>query len=249
MKKNIIALKNFYIFLFIIIVAVILLTPWLIRQGFSILDEETLEVIIIGLLFIVSYVIYVLYQNEIKKNLEALKDSENHRLTLEERLDEAFKHIGQVNVQIQEIRSIFSGLKKYPENKNDFKNILKYFAEKVLSIIAVDWVLFKIIDINSVKTLGEHSQCREGAVFPINKIGNHDLIDKISLEAYNILRSDQNDLKIKVYCITPKIEIAKQTEIFIKAVVNQLEMLFLIFSSNYYKNNKIINNQENIQIF
>jgi len=147
-----------------------------------------------------------------------------------------------VNVQIQEIRSIFNGLKKYPESKNDFKNILKYFAEKVLSIIAVDWVLFKIIDIDNIKTLGEYNQRREGAVSSISKIGNNDLINKTNLESYNILCSDQGDLNIKIYCVIPKVELAKQTEIFIKAVLNQLEMLFIIFSSSYYKNNKIKDN-------
>ena len=147
-----------------------------------------------------------------------------------------------MNVQIQEIRSIFNGLKKYPESKNDFKNILKYFAEKVLSIIAVDWVLFKIIDIDNIKTLGEYNQRREGAVSSISKIGNNDLINKTNLESYNILCSDQGDLNIKIYCVIPKVELAKQTEIFIKAVLNQLEMLFIIFSSSYYKNNKIKDN-------
>jgi len=238
MKKNIFILKNFYVFLLIIIIVVIILTPLLISDGFSIFDEEIVEVIIIALLFAVSSIIYVFYQNELKRNQEALENAEKHRLTLEERLDDAFKHIGQVNVQIQEIRFIFNGLKKYPESKNEFKNILKYFAEKVLGIIAVDWVLFKIIDIENIKTLGEHYQRREGAIFSANKIGNNDLINKISLESYNILCSEQGNLNIKVYCILPKFEIAKQTEIFIKAVLNQLEMLFVIYSSGYYKNNK-----------
>jgi len=225
--------------LFIIVLVIIVFTPLLIRQGFSIFEEEVLEAIIVSLLFIVSYIIYILYLNEIKKNQEALKNLEKNRLTLEERLTEAFKHIGQVNVQIKEIRSIFNGLKKYPESKNDFKNILKYFAEKVLSIIAVDWVLFKIIDLENIKTLGEYGQCRGESAFPINKIGNNDIVKKTNFEQYNILCSDQGDLNIKIYCITPKIRINDETETFIKVVVNQLEMIFLIFSSDYYKDNRI----------
>lgn len=245
MKKSIFILRNLYVFLFVIIVAIVVFTPWLIRQGFSIIGEETLEVIIIGLLFVVSYIIYVLYRNEVERNRLELENLKEHRLTLEERLDEAFKHIGQVNVQIQEIKSIFSGFKKYPESKNDFKNILRYFAEKVLSIVAVDWVLFKIIDLENVKTLSEHSQCRDGAVFSMSKIGNNNLVNQAGLEPYNVLYSDRDDLKVKIYCLMPKTKIAESTEIFIKAIINQLEMIFLIFSSNYYKNGKIKNDTKN----
>lgn len=244
MKRNIFILRNLYIFLFIVIIATIVFTPWLIGRGVSIIDEETLEVITIGMLFVVSYIIYVLYKNEIERNQAELINLKEHRLTLEERLDEAFKHIGQVNVQIQEIRSIFEEFKKYPESENDFKNILIYFAERILGMINTDWVSFRIVNLADFKTLKEYNCCRGESKLLKTKIQNSDLADQVDLPNYTILSSSQENLRVKAYCILPKKEINEEAEILVKAIISQLEMIFLIYSSVFLKNNDGVNKQQ-----
>jgi len=66
--------------------------------------------------------------------------------TAEEKMNDSFKYIGEINVQIQEIKSIFNKINKYPETKSDFKKTLRFFSERTLGMINVDWVLFRIID-------------------------------------------------------------------------------------------------------
>ncbi len=249
MQKGILALKNLYILSFVIMIGVIILHPLILEKNLPDLShehEEILEIILSALLFGLGYFIYLLYKKEIKKNEEELKNLNSRRLTLEERLEEAFKHIGQVNIQIQEIKAIFSGFKKYPESKNELKKIFRYFSEKILSIVAVDWVLFKIINLDDFKTLSEHCHCRQGAAALTSRISNHDLINNFNLESFIIFCSDRNDLKIKICCLIPRIKIAGQTEVLIKAIINQLEMIYLIFSSNYYGDVKVANISKSI---
>jgi hypothetical protein len=230
-------LRNLYIFLFIVTIVIIIFTPLLVGDGVPLIGEETLEAIIISLLFVVSYILYALYNKEIEKSRAELKDLQANRLTLEERLDEAFKHIGQVNIQIEEVRSIFGEFKKYPESKSDFKNILRYFSEKILGMVEVDWVILKIIDLASIKTLKEYSHCRGPAVLLKSKIENRDLVNQAGSSEYMVLSSHQNNLNIKAYCIIPKKTLKPETEILLKAIVDQLEMIFIIFSSDYFKKN------------
>ncbi|MDO8592148.1 MAG: hypothetical protein Q7R92_00055 [bacterium] len=200
------------------------------------LDKETVEAIIAGLLFAVSLIIYFLIKNEIKNRQKILEKLEDQRLALAERLDEAFRHIGQVNIQIQEVKSIFSEFKKYPKSKGDFKSILKNFAQKVLSMVDVDWVLFRIVDLENLKTLKEYSQARGGSVLLKSAIENSALVYRADFKEYTILNSGQENLSIKAFCVLPKKEIKQEARILISAIASQLEMMFLIFTPAYLMN-------------
>ena len=155
---------------------------------------------------------------------------------MEERLMSAFKHIGSVNVQIDEVRSAFSEIKKYPENKKDFKYILQFLVNKVLCMTDSDWVLFRIIDAANTSTLGEYYEARGDTASLKYKFSNKKLLVNDSIHGCTIVKSTQENFTIKTCCIFQASLINRDQEILIKAIVNQLEMLFLIFSSNYYKN-------------
>ena len=239
-------LKRLYLFMSAGVIILIILTPWLITKGFSIFDDETVEVILIALLFGLGYVIYFFYQHELEKGKKDLEDLKKQRRTLEQRMDDAFKYIGSVNVQIQEIKSIFAELKIYPENKKEFKYILDFLANKILSIVDVDWAVLRIIDLASLKTLRETSVCRGNAVMLKYHFTNDDLIKQPeNLKEYSVILAEQKNLTINIFCIFSKIQISKDQEVFIKAILNQLEMFFIIFSSNYYKNSRINLNNKN----
>ncbi len=233
-------LERFYFLFLFLLYLLIILTPYIIRSGISFFEEEYLEAIIISILIMIGYYVLVLYRREVNKNLKALKELEEKNKTLEDRLMESFKYIGSVNVQIQEIRSAFSNLDKYPENKKDYKYILQFFSEKILGIVDVDWALLRIINTTNNNILREYSKIRGKSMLLKCAFSNEELIDGKVEGNYSVIRSTQENFTVKTICVFPKKKISNEQTIIIKAIVNQLEMLFLIFASNYYKNSRFL---------
>lgn len=229
-------LERLYSYLLVILFFLIVLTPYFIRSSIGLLPEEMVEGLIIALLFGVSYFILKLYQKEVAKNLAELERLKKDKNKLEDELEEAFRYIGAVNVQIQAIKSVFAGLDKYPESKKDFKRILYFLADRILAMVNVDWVVLKIVNTQNSETLREHSVTRGPAVLLKYNISNKDLIEGNIGEEYIVIASKQKNFFVKAFCIIPKTKINKEQKIFIQAIVNQLEMLFIIFTSVYYKN-------------
>lgn len=211
-----------YLGLLGILIGLIIFTPLLIKDGFSIFDEEIIEVIISTSLFIVGFVIYSLYRREIEK----------HRKSLNETLN----YIGNVNLQINNIESIFNEMKKFPESKSDYKNIQKFLAEKTLGIINAEWVLFRIIETQNIKTLSEHFQSRGKVALIRHEISNKNLVIKKSCPDCSVIESNQDNFNVQAYCVIPKEKISENQRVLIKAIVNNLVMMYLIFASGYYKN-------------
>jgi hypothetical protein len=140
-------------------------------------------------------------------------------------------YIGAVNLQIEQTKSIFDTLTKYPESKRDLKYLFESLADKALAGVNADWVLFRIIDVKSGKTLTEYTKARGSAVLVKYEIGNKDLLEKKNFNGYRIVASMQENFNIKVFCVMPAESISENQEILLKAVVNNLGMLYLIFKS------------------
>jgi hypothetical protein len=241
MNRNFKLLEQAYFAILVIIFLLIVFTPYIIRSGFTLLDEEIAEVIAIALFFAMGYGILLLYQKEAARNRIELDRLKQDKGELERRLTEAFDYIGTVNIQIEEIRSVFSDIRKFPENKRDFRYILQFLAEKVLCMVNASWVLFRIVETQNLDTLREYSESRGNAVLPNHKISNKRLVAKEKLEGFTVLGSEQENFHITTFCIIPKEKISGDQEVLIKAVVNHLEMLFIIYTSTYYKNSFMTN--------
>jgi len=214
--------ERLYLIMLAALVGLIIVTPYLVNRGFSIFDEEVLEVLVSASLFVIGFLIYSLYQREISKHQKSL--------------DETLSYIGNVNLQISNIRSIFNEMKKYPESKGDYKNILKFLAKRALGIVNCDWILFRVIETRSVKTLSEHFQARGPAAVVKHEISNKGLVEKNYCQGCTVIESNQDNFDVQAYCVIPQKNISHEQEILIKAVVNNLAMLYLIFASGYYKN-------------
>ena len=154
--KNIKILERLYLALTAAVAVIMVFTPLIISSGISIIPEEALEAVVIALLLCTGRVLFGFYKKEVKKNLDACQNLRCERDSLEGRLMEAFRHIGSVNIQIDEVRSAFSGIKKYPENRRDFKNIMQFLGNRVLCMTDSEWVLFRIIDTEKKSTLQEY---------------------------------------------------------------------------------------------
>jgi hypothetical protein len=235
MSRKIKLLERIYLLILATIFLLIVFTPYIIRSGFTVLEEQLVEVATIILLFTVGYAVLFLYRKEADRNLNELNRLKQDKEALENRLTEAFKYIGTVNIQIQEIKSVFSDIRKFPENKKDFGYILQFLADRTLSMVNADWVLFRIIDTKNLDSLGEYSETHGKAVLLKYKISNRILVSNEKLKGFTVVGSGYENFYIKTFCVIPKAELSSDHKVFIKAVVNQLEMLFLIFTSVYYR--------------
>jgi hypothetical protein len=240
-KMNLRFLEGIYITLLVFLFSLIISTPYLITHKVSLtnnilIDEELVEGLLIALLLVVSYVVSVLYRKELDKYRSRIAELSAKKADVESRLTDAFKYIGAANVQIEEMQSLFLSLNKYPEDKKEFKNSLSFLAQKVLGIVNVDWVIFRIINLDSLQTLREYSETRANAVLLKHNISNKSLVSTRAVDDCNVISSDQKNLTIKVFCIIPSGDHLTVTQkSLVKTIVNALEMLFIIFASQYYR--------------
>jgi hypothetical protein len=229
--SNINALRRAYLVILFALLAMIVSTPHLIRGRVFFFDEEIAESIIIFFLLAVSFIIYSFYQNELRRQ--------------EQQLNELIRHIGSVNLQVGQIKAIFSGIQKYPENKKDFKNILTSFADKVLSAVNCEWVSFRIIELSSGKTLTEYAQSRGKDVRPQNHISNKMLIENAVNSGLVAVPSKPDNFNIKVFCVFPSSGISENQISMLQTIADTISMLYIIFTSKFYgdiqKNNSDIN--------
>ena len=236
MNRNIKRLELTYLIILGVVLVLIIFTPYIIRSGFTFLEEQLTEAVFITLLFSVGYAIFLFYRKENIENQNRLALLKQEKGTLESRLNDAFAYIGSVNIQINEIKSVFSDIRNFPESKKDFAYILQFLAEKALTMVNCDWVVLRIIDVGSLKTLRDYAYTRGNIIALKHNISNKDLATNKTSNEFTVISSVQENFRIRTFCILPPIDLSRDEKVFLKALVNQLEMLFLIFDSNYYNN-------------
>ena len=234
--KKLFVVKYLLLVLIIAIFIAIIISPFLVKAiGFD--NWENYEFVVLLLLLSLGFFANHFYKIESIKYEQQIAILKTGREKLEERLENAFKYIGSLNVQIEELESIFTSIKKYPETKNEINKILKYFTEKILSIVNAEWALCRVVDIENIKTLTEVYISRNKNQLLTEKISNINLINNVSIEKLNVVSSTDQTFRINTYCIFPAVANQKQ-KILIETIANQAEMLYIIYSSIYYKNNR-----------
>ena len=234
-------LQILYLIIYSILFFSIISTPILIRESVYlsekfIIDEEIAEGLLLGILFFLSILILNLYKREDCRQKELIKKINNDKKTAEEKLFDSLNYIGKVNVQIQEIKSIFNNTNKYPETKNDFKKAFRFLGGRVLEIVNTNWVLFRIINSNTRKTITECFETRRGFSFNHPNISNKIIIEKQLVSPFSTVIYNPQNLNILVCCVLPVDKISQDERTFIRAIVNEIIMLFVILDSSYYKN-------------
>jgi len=235
-KPKFISIKYLYILTMLLILGIILFTPFLVKS-ISIIDESFAESILLLFLTTFAYFITFLYKKQSKFYKKLIVDLNYSKKNSEERLNDALKYIGKINVQVQEIESAFNIINKYPESKQEVKKLINYLAGKILGIINADWVVLRIIDTDKIKTLTEAYLYRNQEPKIKPNISNKALINKEALTDFTIVSSTEDNFTINTYCVFPAI-INKEQEIFIESIANQVEMLYIIYSSVYLKKEK-----------
>ncbi len=211
-------LKITFIFLIALNSVLIVLVPLLMPAGLSRWSETGLIIFFL----LVVYVAHFFYFKETK----VLR---RYQEGLEERLLDSFKYIGTINLQLEEIKKNLFNFKKYPSNQKEFTKLMVGLAQKILSIINIDWVVIKIIDLNSGKTIHYTALARGGKKIKFDKFDNQQIFSGNCGEACTIIKSNQENLDVKAVCILPAEIKSRDENFFVTYIINQLELLFLAF--------------------
>jgi hypothetical protein len=230
-----------YIVTIVLLLSAVILTPFIIRGHFLlvkkyVIQEDILEAVLIIVLLLIAYLLSAVYKNDLKKYRRQSRRLSVDNSDLMSKLIDAFKYIGGINVQIQEIRSILCGVRRYPAAENEFRRDLALFARKLLAIVNSDWVVIRIIDQTNLRTIREHLESRKKGNFYIKGISNRAIVAKQTIDGYSIVASQVDNSTIRVVSVFPKKSLDEKEKVLVEAITHQIEMLYLIFIS-YQTNN------------
>lgn len=239
-------LQVLYLIIFLVLFFFIIYTPTLVRGSLHItekliIEEETIEGSLLAILFFLSIIILNLYKREVSKHKVLIKKINNDKKKVEDRLIDSDQYIGIVNVQIQEIKSIFSSIDNYPQTKTEFKKTFSLFGERILGIVNSNWSLIRIINSSTQRTIIEHFETRERIPPTYPHVSNKMIIEKQQMSSHALIISNPKNLDILVFCVVPVDKISNDERVFIQAIIDEITKMFIIINSSYYKNeNKIL---------
>jgi hypothetical protein len=226
-------LKFTYMAAMTLLLSAVVLTPVFIRSKLVlkryVIEENTVEAVLIIILLLIAYVLSTIYKKEQKKFRQQTRRLMRDNRDLSSKLDDAFKYIGGLNIEIQQIRSIFCGLSRYPATENAFKKELTLFARKMLGIVNADWVMVRILCQRNLRTMKEHLESRTNVNFICKGISNKAIVANRTIEGYSIVTSNHDNSVIMVVCVFPKKSLTAEEKILVEAITNQIEMLYLIY--------------------
>lgn len=236
------SLQIIYLIVYLILFSFIVYVPTLISgpvhiTGKFIIAEEITEGALLGILLLVNIVMLNLYRKETDRQKEIIAKMTNDKIEIKEKLVDSSRYIGQLNVQIQEIKTMFRSNIRFPETKNDFRKSFLFFSERVLGIVNTNWVLIRIINCNTWKTISEQFGTRPGYITNYPHIGNKMIVENKSCPPFTSIISNPENSNIISCCILPVDEVNYDERVLIQAITNEITMMFVIF--NYASKEKL----------
>ena len=233
-------LIGFYFSILLFLLLCVSTTPLLIRHGISlsdrfVIDEDILETAMILALFGITFLILIRIMNRLRTYRQAMEKALHEKSRLIARLADAFRYIGKVNVEIQEIESALCGVAFYPQSKKEFKRLVDRLASKALTIAASPWLVVRMIDRSSGQTVNEHALGHPGSPLPTATIGNRAILDGSGVDGLQTIGPRQQNLDLLTVMILPVSVISKEKTILLTAILNQIEMLFILFRAGCIK--------------
>jgi hypothetical protein len=212
------------------------LTPLLVKGRLVltnrfIVEEDLLETILIAAQLAAAYLVSRYYRRRLRLYRQEMSRLAVDQQKLTTDLNEAFSYIGTVNVELQQIQSIFCSLDKYPHNRNDFKKMLAVLTNKARMIAQADWIIARIIGGNHFRTLKECIQADAKHKAPRLSISNRAIMEGQKIEGFCIIGSHQKNAGLRTVCIFPYRSVTTEGRMIIEVIATVIEMLFVIFTS------------------
>ncbi len=223
---------------YLAILAVLLLSviamPLAIRHGFAvtrkfIIEEETLETILIGLLFAASFLILRGFKHSLEAYQRAAVRAGRDKSRLLSRLAEAFNYIGTVNAEFKEIQSILCGTDRYPRTKKEFKQRIDDLAAKAMVVTGTPWVVLRIISRCSGRTITEFAAEHRDGLLPSATMGNRAILEGRHTGGLRAIGLRQKNPDLLTVCIIPSVELSEEQIVLIEAITSQVEMLYMLY--------------------
>lgn len=233
-KRN--RLIGLYLSVLFILLLCVSATPLLIRHGLTlnrrlIVEEETLETLLIITLFGISFVILRSFMHSLEAYQWVVNQVGKEKSKLVSRLAEAFSYIGTVNVEIHEIESVLCGVGCYPKSKREFKQVIDGLVVKAMTVAAAPWMVVRMIDRQSGHTVNEQAVQRPQGGLPSVTMGNRSILDGLRVEGLQTIGTHKQDLDLLTVFILPESVISEERTVLLTAILNQIEMLFLLHRS------------------
>jgi len=237
-KARVILILNF-----IVLFVIIIMTPFFITQGTATIVEEGVEAIFLGIELIAGVFVFRHYDAQMKKQEEEAIMLNVKFEKKEKELLSALEYLGKVNVQISLIRSLFESM-KVPSSKNQLNKIYDELLKIACSVTKGKYASLRIIDLKSTRTLSEYSQKSEGNKKMRMAVGNQKLVkkfekkDRTEEKNISIFFSGSENFYIKTFIFIPQANSRKflpEEKAFLEAIANQCDIMYLLFSSQYYR--------------
>ena len=231
-------LQIIYLIINIALFAVIIYVPYLITGPFRvteklIIQEGLIEGSLLAILFVIIVLMLNLYKKEAQKQKREIQKVIDEKAATKEQLDESTKYIGQLNVQIQEVKAIFNTSNRFPLTKSDLKKAFTFFSDRVFGIVNTNWVLFRIISNSTQKTISEQFETRQGFTSNYPHIGNKKIVEEQSCPSFTTIISSSPNVDILSCCVLPVAQISTEERVFIQAIINELTIMFVLFNYTY----------------
>ena len=239
-KKAQIVLRINAFLLFLFIIA----TPYLIKDGVWGVAESTVEGLFLAIeigVLIRLFSNYDFYSNKNDRKANKLSGE------LEEQKElsvDTFKYLGKVNVQMAVVKQLVKKFKA-PVERKKFEYAINEMLQTIIGLTGNRTVSFKIIDLNSYKTIDEvYLTEKNGSDKIARSISNEDLCKKQQVkggEDLHIISSEHDNFSLKTFIMVGRgknegrrVINNEQLEL-IQNIVNQCEMMYLLFESKYHK--------------
>lgn len=233
-------LIGFYFSILLILLLCVGTTPLLLRHGIAItnrfiIEEEVLETIMILVLLGISFLVMIRMMKRLNSYRQAAESAGYEKSRLISRLADAFRYIGRVNVEIQEIESALCGVAFYPQSKKEFRALVDKLALNAMTIASAPWMVVRMIDRDSGQTVNEHAVQHPGTTPPSVTMGNRAILDGVRIEGKQTIGPRQQNLDLLTVMIFPGTTISKEKKILLAAILNQIEMLFILYRAGCIK--------------
>ena len=230
---------------FVILFGIIITTPYFIREGTTWASEETVEGAFLAVGLIALIIVFRHYDAQMRKKEEEAM-SLNLKLEKKEReLLNALEYLGKVNVQVSMIKSLLDTM-KVPSTKSQLFEVFSEMLRIVNSVTKEEFARLRIINLKNNRTLSEHVEAtREEDESCQLILGNKDLIEKFNLKSKDgtddchVFFSDAENFYLKAFIFVPNTKgknFSPEEKMFIEAIANQCEVIFLLFNSQYFRN-------------
>ncbi len=210
-----------YGFVLSVLFILLILTPLLIRAGISIFTEEGLEVAMLTVLSLVGLAVYRAYVARLQ--------------VVEDKYQDMVRHVGALNLQTVQVDAMFNELTRIPENKRDFRQLLDSLHTNILAAVDAPWVMTRVIDAQTGRTLTEQSTVRaKQSKDSIPEISNKVLLGRGGIAHCSTYRSDHRNTFVRAICVVSARSLNHHQEVVVRMAVNNIALLYLIYTSRMW---------------